>query len=155
LFYIEDPRIFEIAHQPLAPPPLSSSSASPSATQQHDRWPSCHTARGPPASPSLHTSSPSLPTTLAPSYWPSPSVPRRSVARPSCHLAVAVASTPAAYKTLSFLAQELPELTLVLFHHFISAEQDHSPGSTIAARSSSPASSAHRGQPPPACPYSN
>jgi hypothetical protein len=109
------------------PPPLSSSSAYPSAAQQDRRWPPCRATRGPPASPSLHVSPASLPTALAPSCWPSPSVPRRSVARPSRHLAVAVASTPAAYKTLSFLAEELPELTLVLFHHFISAERVTAP----------------------------
>jgi hypothetical protein len=151
---MEDPGIFKISHQPLAPP-LSSSSASPSAAQQHHRWPSCCAARGPPASSSLHVSPPSLPTALASSCWPSPSMPCRSAARPSRHLAVAVASTPAAHKALSILTQDLPKLTLVLFHHFISAEQDHSPRSTIAARSSYPASSAHCGQPPSACPCSN
>jgi hypothetical protein len=52
---------------------------------------------------------------------------RTSAARPSRHLAVAVASTPAAYKTLSFLAPVLLELTVVLLHHFISAEQDRKP----------------------------
>jgi hypothetical protein len=132
--------------------PPSSSSASPSAAQQRCHWPPCRTARGPPTSPSLHASPPSLPTALAPSCWPSPSVPRRSAVRPSRHVAIAVASTLAAYKALSFLAQELHELTLVLFHHFISAEQDHNLGSTIAVRFSSPASSTHRGQPPCARP---
>jgi hypothetical protein len=80
---------------------------------------------------------------------------RTSTAQPSRHLAVAVVSTLAAYKALSFLAPAFPELTVVLLHHFISAEQDRSPRSAIAARSSSPASSAHRGQPSSAYPCSN
>jgi hypothetical protein len=80
---------------------------------------------------------------------------RTSAARPSCHLAVTVVSTPAAYKALSFLAPALPKLTVVLLHHFISAEQGRSLGSAIVAHSSSPASSTHRGQPPSACPCSN
>jgi hypothetical protein len=40
----------------------------------------------------------------------------------------------------------------MLFHQFLSAEQDRSPGPTIVARPSSPASFAHRGQPPSASP---